>query len=293
MAASLSTARAQLGAYLRLARLDRPVGIWLLLWPTLWGLWVAADGLPDLQVLAVFVLGTVLMRSAGCAINDYADRGFDPHVARTRGRPLATGELSPDQALRLFVVLSLIAFGLVSSLRNTVLLIACLPAVALAALYPFTKRFLQAPQVVLGIAFSCGIPMAWIALGQPLEAVAIGLLMGANLAWVVAYDTWYAMVDRDDDRRIGVRSTALLFGAHDRLAIGLLQLLALLLLAVLGLRQGYGAVYFAGLVLAGLLAARDHHRAASRDPAACFQAFLASHRFGAVILLGLVVDRLG
>jgi 4-hydroxybenzoate polyprenyltransferase len=285
-----SPAAAQLSAYWRLMRFHRPIGIYLLLWPTLWALWFAADGPPTLHVLLVFVLGTVLMRAAGCVINDYADRDFDPHVSRTRDRPIAAGEVSPDQALRLFVVLALIAFGLVSSLRNTLVLLLSLPAAALAALYPFTKRWISMPQAVLGLAFSWGIPMAFAAVQGHVPWVEVLLLMAANLSWVVAYDTFYAMTDREDDLRVGVKSSAILFGDYDRLATALLQATALILLALAG--RHFGLPYFLGL--AGALATVIHQQwlIRRREPAACFKAFLNNHYFGAAIFLGLASDRL-
>ncbi len=278
--------------YLRLMRLDRPIGIYLLLWPTLWALWFAADGPPALHVLLVFVTGTVLMRSAGCAINDFADREFDPHVARTRERPLATGRIAPEEAVRLFVAVSLIAFGLLTSLKNPLALALAVPAALLAACYPFMKRWLAMPQAVLGLAFSWGIPMAYAAVQHRVPLLEAGLLMGANLCWVIAYDTYYAMVDREDDLKIGVRSSAILFGAHDRLAIGLLQGSALALLAVLGMLRAFGAAWYAGLGVALLLALYQLWITRQREPAACLRAFLNNHYFGAAIFVGLLLDRL-
>jgi len=279
--------------YLRLMRLDRPIGIYLLLWPTLWALWLAADGPPSLHVLLVFVLGTVLMRSAGCAINDFADRDIDPHVARTRTRPLAAGRITPEEAVRLFVAVSLIAFGLLTSLKNPLALALAVPAALLAASYPYMKRWLAMPQAVLGIAFSWGIPMAYAAVQHRVPLVEAGLLMLANLSWVIAYDTYYAMVDRDDDLKIGVRSSAILFGAHDRLAIGLLQGAALALLAVLGYLRALGLAWYVGLGIALLLAVYQLWITRHRQPEACFRAFLHNHYFGAVIFVGLLLDRLG
>ncbi len=279
--------------YLRLMRLDRPIGIYLLLWPTLWALWFAADGLPTLHVLLVFMAGTVLMRSAGCAINDFADRDFDPHVARTRERPLATGRVTPEEAVRLFVAVSLIAFGLLTSLKNPLTLALALPAALLAASYPFMKRWLAMPQAVLGVAFSWGIPMAYAAVQHRVPLLEAGLLMCANLCWVIAYDTYYAMVDREDDLKIGVRSSAILFGAHDRLAIGLLQGSALLLLGVLGLLRELGPAWYAGLGIALLLTVYQLWITRHRQPAACLRAFLNNHYFGAAIFAGLLLDRWG
>jgi 4-hydroxybenzoate polyprenyltransferase len=276
--------------YALLMRLDRPIGIWLLLWPTLWALWFAADGMPDLHVLAVFVLGTVLMRSAGCAINDFADRDFDPHVARTQQRPVAAGRVTPHEAVRLFVVISLVAFGLLSSLKNTLALALSVPAALLAALYPFCKRWISMPQAVLGVAFSWGIPMAYAAVRHEIAWAEVAVLMLANLCWVVAYDTYYAMADREDDLKIGVKSSAILFGRHDRLIIVLLQVTALLLLAGLGAVDGRGLWFFVGLVVAAGFGMRQWQMTRSREPAACFAAFLDNNRFGFAIFAGLALD---
>lgn len=276
--------------YLRLMRLDRPVGIYLLLWPTLWGLWFAAGGFPGWQVLLVFVAGTVLMRSAGCAINDYADRDFDPHVTRTRDRPVAAGRVTPEEAVRLFVAVSLIAFGLLTSLRNTLALLLAVPAAVLAAGYPFMKRWIAMPQAVLGVAFSWGIPMAYAAVQHRVDWGMALALMAANLCWVIAYDTWYAMVDREDDLKIGVKSSAILFGRHDLLAIGLLQAAALVILAAIGFAQSLGGAYAMGLAVAAVLAGQQYRRARDRVPAHCFRAFLDSHYCGLAIFLGLAID---
>jgi 4-hydroxybenzoate polyprenyltransferase len=273
--------------YLQLMRLHRPIGIFLLLWPTLWALWLAAAGPPSLHVLLVFVLGTVLMRSAGCAINDFADRDFDPHVARTRERPIAAGRVAPDEAVRLFVAIALIAFGLLSSLRNVPALLLSVPAAVLAASYPFTKRFFSMPQAVLGVAFSWGIPMAFAAVQRHVDwPLALGL-MAANLCWVIAYDTFYAMVDRADDLKVGVRSSAILFGRYDRLITALLQAATLLILAFLG--RGLGLYFGLGLGVALLLALYQQWLIRDRDPARCFRAFLNNNYFGAAIFAGLAL----
>ncbi|MGQ0620004.1 MAG: 4-hydroxybenzoate octaprenyltransferase [Panacagrimonas sp.] len=282
----------RLSNYWRLMRFDRPIGIWLLMWPTLWALWFAADGPPSIHVLVVFMLGTALMRAAGCVINDYADRAFDPHVRRTKDRPLAAGLVTPTEALWLFAVLCLIAFGLVASLRNPMVVLLSLPAVGLAALYPFTKRWISMPQVVLGLAFSCGIPMAYAAVLHSVPWDEVLLLMAANVCWVIAYDTFYAMVDREDDLRIGVKSSAILFGERDRVITCALQVAAILLLGWLGREQGLGAVYAMGLVGAVLVVAHQQWLIRGRDPARCFKAFLASNRFGAAIFLGLALEEL-
>jgi 4-hydroxybenzoate polyprenyltransferase len=280
----------RLHQYALLVRLHRPIGILLLLWPTLWALWMASDGSPDRLVLVVFVLGVVLMRSAGCAINDYADRHFDPHVQRTRDRPLAAGRLHPREALAVFIVLSLIAFGLVL-LMNALTILLSFVAAGLAALYPFTKRHTHLPQVFLGAAFGWAVPMAFAAQTGTVPAVA-WLLFTAAVLWATVYDTMYAMVDREDDLRIGVKSTAILFGAHDRLIIGVLQALVLSLLALAGLQWGLGAAYFAGLGTAAGLAVYQQHLIRRREPAACFRAFLNNNWFGAAIFCGLLVHYL-
>ena len=276
--------------YLRLCRLHKPVGIWLLLWPTLWGLWFAADGMPPFTVLWVFVLGTVLMRSAGCVINDVLDARYDPAVERTRDRPIAAGRVSRQEGVRVFVGLALIAYGLTTKL-NTLTVLLSLPAVALAASYPLMKRWIALPQAYLGLAFSWGIPMAWAAVHGSVDWSAALLLVAANVCWVIAYDTWYAMVDREDDLKIGVKSAAVLFGRHDLLVTGLLQAAALILLAVAG--RGFGAWYFAGLGLAALIAAALQWRARSRSRADAFAAFRHAHWFGAAVFVGLLLDRAG
>lgn len=280
--------RGRLGAYARLMRLDRPIGIYLLLWPCLWALWLAAGGSPDWRLLAIFVSGTVLMRSAGCVINDFADRGFDPHVARTRHRPLATGEVAPGEALTLFCVLCLAAFGLVLlTNRLTIALSFC--AAGLAACYPFMKRYTQLPQVVLGAAFSCSIPMAFSAEQGALPA-ALWLVFAANVAWTVAYDTLYAMVDRDDDLLIGVKSTAILFGSRDRAAIACLQLIFILLMILAGRQFGLGVPYYLGLTVAGGLFVQQQCHVRHSDRDACFAAFLANNRVGGSVFIGLLLD---
>mgnify|MGYP003631617684 CR=1 FL=1 len=280
----------QLPHYWRLMRFHRPIGIWLLMWPTLWALWLAADGRPPTHVLVVFVLGTVLMRAAGCVINDFADREFDPAVARTRDRPLAAGLVTPSEALRLFVVLGLVAFGLTASLQNPQVLWLSVPAVALAAIYRFTKRWLSMPQAVLGLAFSWGIPMAFAAVQHRVPWTEVLPLMAANLCWVIAYDTFYAMADREEDLKIGVKSSAILFGQYDRLITALLQIASLLLLAWVG--RELSGWYFGALAVAALLALHQQHMIRGRQPQACFAAFLANNRYGAVIFIGLLLDNL-
>jgi len=287
---SLIRMRDKLLDYARLMRLDRPVGIYLLLWPTLWALWFAADGPPPWPVLLVFVAGTVLMRSAGCAINDFADRGFDPHVARTRERPLAAGRVRPQEAVTLAAGLALLALVLLLMLRSPLTVLWSVPALLLATVYPFMKRYIALPQAVLGLAFSWGIPMAYAAVRGQVDWAQVLPLMTANVAWVIAYDTYYAMVDREDDLKIGVKSAAILFGRHDRLAIALLQGAALLLLIQLGLNDGRGQPYFAGIAVAAWLAAWQQWITRGREPARCFQAFLNNHWFGLAIFIGLALD---
>lgn len=273
--------------YLLLMRLHKPIGIWLLLWPTLWGLWFAAGGVPPLKILAIFVLGTVLMRSAGCVVNDLADRQFDPHVARTKDRPIAAGRVTPAQAVRLFVVLCLMAFGLVTQLNMATVALS-VPAVLLAISYPFAKRWHPMPQAHLGLAFAWGIPMAFTALGQPVPWGLCGLLMLATVLWAIAYDTFYAMVDRADDLRIGVKSSAILFGDYDRLATALLQAGTLAALAAAG--RDLGRWYWAGLLVAGALAGYQQWLIRMREPALCFRAFLNNTWFGAAVFGGLFLS---
>jgi 4-hydroxybenzoate polyprenyltransferase len=274
--------------YARLMRLNRPIGILLLLWPVLWALWIAAAGKPALPVFVVFVAGVVLMRSAGCVINDYADRGFDPQVERTRNRPLAAGRVSPREALVLFVALALSAFMLVLFMNRLTILLSFVGA-ALAASYPFMKRWTHLPQFYLGAAFGWGVPMAFAAQtgSVPVDA---WILFGATLCWAVAYDTAYAMVDRDDDVRIGVKSTAILFGRADRLMIALFHALTLVLLAWAGARAGLGVTYYMGLLLAIGLAGWQQWLMRTRARDGCFQAFLNNNRFGAVVFAGLALD---
>lgn len=282
--------RARFLDYLLLMRLHRPIGIFLLLWPALWGVWFASNGRPDPLILTVFVLGVVLMRSAGCVINDYADRAIDPQVVRTRDRPLAAGRVTPRAALILFTILSLSAFALVLLLNGLTIALSFV-AVLLVVTYPFLKRYTHLPQFYLGAAFGWSIPMAFAAHTGNVPAVA-WLLFAATLLWAVAYDTEYAMVDRDDDLRIGVKSTAILFGAWDRGMIGLSHALVLGLLAWAGALTGRGGFYYAGLAAAAVLAAHQLWLIRKRERDACFRAFLHNNRFGAVIFIGLVVDYL-
>lgn len=278
----------RLDAYERLMRLDKPIGILLLLWPTLWALWIAGRGHPDWVVVWIFMLGTVLMRSAGCVINDYADRHFDPHVARTRNRPLAVGEVSEREALLLAGLLSLAAFGLVLFLNRLTILLS-VAALLLAATYPYTKRFFHLPQAYLGIAFGFGIPMAFAAQLDQVPPLAWWLLL-ANVFWSLAYDTEYAMVDRDDDIKIGIRSSALFFGRFDVAAIMGCYAAMLAILTMVGMQLHLQWPYYAGLVTAGLIAVYHFWLIRTREPARCFRAFLHNSWIGVVIFLGLVAN---
>jgi 4-hydroxybenzoate polyprenyltransferase len=279
---------ATLADYGRLMRLDRPIGIWLLLWPTLWALWLAGRGRPDQHVFVIFVAGVVLMRSAGCVINDYADRDFDPHVVRTRERPLAAGRIAPSEALVLFAVLALSALMLALQLNKLTLLYA-LGGAFLAITYPFIKRFLSIPQMYLGLSFGWGIPMAFAAQLEHVPRVA-WLLFLANLLWVTVYDTIYAMVDRDDDLMIGVRSTAILFGDSDRHIIAALQAMTLLALGLVGQITRLGVWYWIGLSVGATLFARHLWLIRSRDRAACFRVFLDNHYFGMAVFIGILLN---
>ncbi|MBL8540142.1 MAG: 4-hydroxybenzoate octaprenyltransferase [Betaproteobacteria bacterium] len=280
----------RLGHYQRLLRLDRPIGILLLLWPTLWGLWIAGEGRPDAATVLVFIVGTVLMRSAGCAVNDFADRDFDPHVARTRNRPLAAGKVSAREALTLAAGLALVAFVLVLPFGRLVIALS-LVAVLLAASYPFTKRFFPLPQAYLGIAFGFGIPMAFAALTGTVPALAWVLLV-ANVFWSIAYDTEYAMVDREDDLKIGIRTAAITFGRFDVAAIMASHALFLGLLAAVGASLGRGFLWFGGLVVAAGLVAHQYCLIHDRDPARCFKAFLHNNWVGAAVFVGIALDYL-
>jgi len=283
--------RERLDLYEKLMRIDKPIGILLLLWPTLWALWLSSAGHPNWWVVWIFVLGTVLMRSAGCVINDYADRNFDPHVARTTQRPLAAGKVSTREAIVLFLVLSLLAFLLVLPILTRQLLILSVMALFLAASYPFTKRFFAIPQAYLGIAFGFGIPMAYSAHLGLVPQSAWWLLL-ANVFWAVAYDTEYAMVDRPDDLKIGIKTSAITFGRFDVLAVMLCYATTLGIIAWVGWRLNLGALFYAGLLVAGGL--MGYHYTLIRDRAApgCFRAFLHNNWVGAAIFAGIAGDYL-
>ncbi|MDW5507698.1 4-hydroxybenzoate octaprenyltransferase [Pseudomonas lundensis] len=275
-------------AYSHLMRINKPIGALLLLWPTLWALWLAGKGVPSLSVLVVFVIGVFLMRAAGCVVNDYADRAVDGHVKRTAGRPMPSGRVSEKEAKVLFVVLVLISFGLVLTL-NAMTIWLSLAALALAWIYPFMKRVTHLPQFVLGAAFGWGIPMAYAAVSESLP-LSCWLLLLANICWAVAYDTLYAMVDRDDDLKIGVKSTAILFGRYDKLIVGLFQFATLLLMLWVGyLTQMTGAFYWS-LLLAGALFIHQQKQIATRERDACFKAFMDNNYVGLVLFIGIALS---
>ena len=274
--------------FVQLTRMEKPIGIYLLLWPTLSALWIAAKGVPSLGNLLIFVLGVVLTRAGGCAINDFADRKLDGHVRRTENRPLASGRIKGREALVLFAILMTVSFALVLC-TNAMTIWMSLGALALAACYPFMKRYTYYPQVVLGAAYSWGILMAFTAQTSSLPAAA-WLLYLANLLWTVAYDTYYAMTDREDDLKIGVKSTAILFGDADRLIIVILQGLALGCLLLAGERFELGGWFHLGLLTAALCFVWEFWYTRDRDPQRCFQAFLHNHWAGLAILLGIVAD---
>ena len=287
-----SNARPTLQDYLQLTRLNRPIGILLLLWPTWWALWLAAGGLPDLKIATIFTLGVVLMRSAGCAINDYFDRDFDGSVERTQQRPLAAGRIPPSHALVVAAVLALISLLMVMQLNSLTVELAVVAA-GLAISYPLFKRFTYLPQAYLGIAFGWGIPMAFAAIQGQVPTLA-WLLLIANIFWTVAYDTQYAMVDREDDLQIGLRSTAILFGREDLRAVAVLQASALFTLLLVGLHKesGLNGFYYLALIGAAALSMHFQWLIRHRDRQRCFQAFLSNNWWGAMIFIGIFVDLL-
>lgn len=276
--------------YWLLGRFDKPIGILILLWPALWALWVASNGKPNLLVLSVICAGVVLMRAAGCVINDYADRNFDPHVERTKQRPIAAGKVNPKEALILFVVMCLLAFGLVLLLNLYTILLSFIAAF-LAASYPFMKRYTHLPQAYLGIAFGFAVPMSFSAQTNTIPLVAWVMYLAVVL-WALVYDTMYAMVDKEDDLKIGVKSTAILFGDKDREIMAILQLIILALLISIGQMQNLGGFYYAGLGVAAGLSVYQQKLIFNRDRALCFKAFLNSNWFGLAVFVGLLVDYL-
>ena len=278
----------RLEQYALLVRLNKPIGIYLLLWPTLISLWIAAQGWPDALVLVVFILGVMLMRSAGCAINDYADRDIDGSVARTKNRPLVSGKVSEKEALTVFAILSICAFSLVL-LMNKLTILMSLVGVVLAASYPFMKRYHFLPQVHLGAAFGWTVPMAFTAQANELTPIT-WLLFFATVLWTTAYDTMYAMADRADDLKIGVKSTAILFGPLDKLIIGVIQAMLIMDLVLIGQRAELSGFYYAGVTAATVLALWQQYLIKDRDPQLCFKAFLNNNWFGLVLFAGLVLD---
>ncbi len=280
----------KLQAYAQLMRIDKPIGTLLLLWPTLWALWIAAQGFPDLSVLLVFVLGVFLMRSAGCVINDFADRKIDGFVERTKQRPLPSGRATSIEAVFLFLTLAIISFLLVLT-QNSLTIQLSVAAILLAFSYPFMKRFTHLPQFVLGLAFSWAIPMAYAAQANELPAV-VWILFVTNILWTIAYDTLYAMVDRDDDLKIGVKSTAILFAEQDKLIVALLQLACLLLLLLLGWIEALSWIYFTGLFVVSGLFIKQQIDIKEREKKACFKAFLDNNYVGLVIFIALFLSYL-
>ncbi len=283
--------QARLADYARLLRVDRPIGSLLLLWPTYWALWLAADGFPSIGNFIVFTLGVFMMRAAGCAINDFADRKVDRHVKRTKDRPLTSGRIEAWEAVALFAGLCVTAFLMVVLFTNTLTLYLSFGGVVLAFIYPFMKRYTHLPQLFLGAAFSWAIPMAWAAEAGEVTKLA-WLLFTANVLWTVAYDTLYAMVDRDDDIRIGIKSTAILFGEADRAVIAILQALVVLILILVGQQAELGVFYYLGLVAMACLFIFQQHLARFRERDGCFKAFLNNNWAGFAVFTGLLIDRI-
>ena len=277
-----------MNVYFRLMRLDRPIGIYLLLWPTLWALFLAAEGFPRLELLLIFTLGVSLMRSAGCVINDYADREIDKHVKRTELRPITAGEVSPNQALKLFALLIVLAFLLVL-LTNALTVQLSLVALALATLYPFTKRWTHLPQFVLGLAFAMSVPMAFSATNNSIDPAA-WWVFAATVVWTVIYDTMYAMADREEDVKIGVKSTAVLFARYDRLIIGILQLILVFLLINIGELFNLTLIYDISVALSAVLMIYHQFLIKNREKTACFSAFLHNHYLGMLIFAGIALS---
>ncbi len=287
---NLQNLNKKLDAYERLMRLDKPIGILLLLWPTLWALWIASDGVPSWIILLIFITGTALMRSAGCVLNDIADRRYDGQVERTKNRPLATGELSVKEAYLLAGVLCLLAFTMVLQLNQKTVFLS-FAALFLAATYPFTKRFLAIPQAYLGVAFGFGIPMAFAAVNDFIPSLA-WILLAVNVFWAIAYDTEYAMVDRDDDIKIGIKSSALFFGKYDVLAVMMSYIAMLSLMIYVGQLKAYGTFYYLGLAAALMLIVWQYQLIKKRVKAECFNAFLANNWIGFALFIGLAIQYL-
>lgn len=286
---TLALVKERLDRYEKLMRLDKPIGILLLLWPTLWAVWIAAEGHPHWMIVWIFVLGTVLMRSAGCVVNDYADRDFDPHVERTKARPLAARTVSVREALLLCGFLVLCAFLLILPILTPLLFGLAVVALFLAGSYPFTKRFFAIPQAYLGIAFGFGIPMAFAAIRGEVPPLAWTLL-AANICWAIAYDTEYALVDIEDDRKIGIRTSALTFGRFDIAIIMLCYAATLALLGYVGWQLGFGWAYAAGLAVAAGIAGYHYTLIRGRERMRCFKAFLHNNWLGAAVFAGIVAE---
>ncbi len=280
--------RKNLNVYMRLMRLDKPIGILLLLWPTLWALWIASDGVPNWIILLIFITGTALMRSAGCVFNDIADRRYDGQVERTKNRPLVTGELSVKEAYLLAGGLCLLAFTMVLLLNQKTVFLS-FAALFLAATYPFTKRFLAIPQAYLGVAFGFGIPMAFAAVNDFIPSLA-WILLAVNVFWAIAYDTEYAMVDRDDDIKIGIKSSALFFGKYDVLAVMISYIAMLSLMIYVGQLKAYGTFYYIGLAAALMLIVWQYQLIKKRVQVDCFNAFLANNWIGFALFIGLAIQ---
>lgn len=279
----------RLADYASLLRIDRPIGTLLLLWPTYWALWLAGDGTPALSNIIVFTLGVFFMRAAGCAINDFADRDWDKHVKRTKDRPLTAGRVKPWEAVALFAGLCLVSFLMVVLFTNALTLYLSFGGALLAFIYPFMKRYTHLPQLFLGAAFSWAIPMAWAAEAGELSQLT-WLLFTANVLWTVAYDTLYAMVDRDDDLKVGIKSTAILFGDADKAIIGMLQAMVVLILIMVGQQAELGTVYYLGIVVMACLFVYHQYLAREREREGCFKAFLNNNWAGFAVFAGLVID---
>jgi 4-hydroxybenzoate polyprenyltransferase len=278
-------------AYLQLTRFNKPIGSLLLLWPTLWALWVASNGNPDWKIVIIFILGVFFMRSAGCVINDYADRHLDGSVERTKNRPIPSGTVSEKETLLLFSILCLCSFGLVLMTDMKTVLLSFI-GLGLASLYPFMKRYTHLPQLFLGLAFSWAIPMAYSAQGGSLTDPILWMIFVANALWTIAYDTYYAMVDRDDDLKLGIKSTAILFAHNDLLIITLLQGLALSLLMWVGVLKSFSLAYFVSLFIAAILFYLQFKKAKNRERQACFTSFLDNNRIGYCVFLGIALNYL-
>lgn len=274
--------------YLKLMRLHRPIGIWILLWPTLWALWIASKGVPDVKILLIFIVGTIVMRSAGCVINDVADRNFDGFVARTKDRPLATGQITTKAALILFLILCLLALVLVLQLNFFTIQLSVF-GLGIAILYPFTKRITYWPQLFLGVAFSWGIPMAFAAQTNSLPTIA-WWVFAISVLWALVYDTMYAMVDRSDDKKLGIKSTAILFERYDRLIMAALQIVILILLIIVGIKAHLTFMYDISLLIAAGLFGYQQYLIKDHHPQRCFNAFLNNHWVGAVVFLGIFLS---